>query len=47
MFNNVMSDLMELNIEDFDRKENGIHARMREVDRTLLVTLMEYRLLSL
>jgi hypothetical protein len=37
MFNNVMSDLLELNIEDFDRRENGIHARMREVDRTLLV----------
>lgn len=40
MFNNVMSDLLELNIEDFDKRENGIHARMKEVDRILLVPIL-------
>ena len=29
MFNNVMTDLIELNIEAFDRKENGIHGRIQ------------------
>jgi len=29
MFNNVMTDLIELNIEAFDTKENGIHARIQ------------------
>ena len=38
MFNNVMSDLLELNIEDFDKRENGIHARLKEVDHILLPT---------
>ena len=29
MFNNVMTDLIELNIAAFDQKDNGIHAKIK------------------
>jgi hypothetical protein len=37
MFINVLSDLLVLNIADFDHRDNGIYSRMRKVDRTLLI----------
>jgi hypothetical protein len=39
MFNNVMTDLIELNIEAFDKRENGIHGRIQEINKILLVVV--------
>lgn len=37
MFNNVMTDILELHMKDFGRKENGVHDRMRHISTMLLV----------
>lgn len=39
MFNNVMSDILELHMRDFGKQENGVHVRMRNISTLLLVVL--------
>jgi len=36
MFNNIMTDLMEVHIKDFGKKENSIHERMKIINTMLL-----------
>ena len=43
MFNNVMTDLIELNIQAFDQKDNGIHAKIKDINKILLVPLPTLR----
>ena len=47
MFNNVMTDLLELNIQAFDQKDNGIHAKFNEISKILLVNIGLCRLQNL
>ena len=47
MFNNVMSDIVEMHIKDFGMKENPIHTRLDQISNMLLVTMYRCRLWSL
>ncbi len=47
MFNNIMSDLVELHMKDFGKKENGVHERMQSISTMLLVRQSLYRPLRL
>jgi hypothetical protein len=46
MFNNVMTDILELHMKDFGKKENGVHERMRNISTMLLVNYLLFRHLS-
>lgn len=37
MFNNVMSDILEMHIKDFSVKENPVHTRLGHISDMLLV----------
>ena len=44
MFNNVMSDLVDIHIKDFGNKiENPIHSRIRNISTMLLVIYTLFR----
>ncbi len=37
MFNNAISDVIELHIKDLDKSENGIYGKLNEVNEMLMV----------
>lgn len=39
MFNNVMSDILEMHIKDYGKKENPVYSRMKNISTMLLVKL--------
>ena len=40
MFNNAISDVIELHIKDLDKSENGIYGKLNEVNEMLMVMIM-------
>lgn len=39
MFNNAISDVIELHIKDLDKSENGIYGKLNQVNEMLIVLL--------
>jgi len=39
MFNNAISDIIDLNIKDLDKSENGIYGRLNSVNEILVVRI--------
>jgi hypothetical protein len=39
MFNNAISDIIELHIKDLDKSENGIYGKLNEVNQMLVVSV--------
>lgn len=37
MFNNAISDILELHIKDLDKSKNGIYGKLHEVNQMLMV----------
>jgi hypothetical protein len=37
MFNNAISDVIELHIKDLDKSKNGIYGKLNEVNQMLVV----------
>lgn len=37
MFNNAISDIIELHIKDLDKSHNGIYGKLNEVNEMLVV----------
>ena len=42
MFNNAISDIIELHIKDLDKSENGIHGKLHQVNEMLVVIFYIY-----
>ena len=42
MFNNAISDIIELHIKDLDKSENGIYGKLNQVNRMLVVIFHHY-----
>jgi hypothetical protein len=40
MFNNAISDIIELHIKDLDKSKNGIHGKLNEVNQMLTVDIV-------
>ena len=42
MFNNAISDIIELHIKDLDKSENGIYGKLNQVNQMLVVRFPHY-----
>lgn len=47
MFNNAISDIIQLHIKDLDKSENGIYGKLNNINRMLVVFIILFRLYNL